>query len=361
MEYLGAQNDVLRDVRVEDQLKYQTVEEGLERPLLLQGAYARVATPGAEPKASLAVTGGFRRGELIRDFITGPRQTMYQLSRKYIIPASERVYVDGMQLTNGTDYTIVYTAGQLSFLNPESIDDLSVIWVEYEADLMPVKDLGSLSLIDMLPADNEVGTWVQTGGVSLITDQTGLYNRIDGGAPKYIDRGWVSSVYVNYSSGCPHHPGGHSRHGQRCECRGHLQLRQAFLVAAHQRTHLRGAGHGAVHRLCRVRLSHPFLHRAQHQREGRCLAYSIELFTNEIINRKTQAGSNMGNAFKQWMVAARAAASPVHGMEIGARVVEMQDLTAPSQQVLDANREAGARSFHHGLPVQKALPLHAGW
>ena len=182
-EYLGAQNDVLRDVRVEDQLKYQTVEEGLERPLLLQGAYARVATPGAEPKASLATTGGFRRGELVRDFITGPRQTTYTLSKKYIVPASERVYVDGMQLTNGTDYTIVYTAGQLSFLNPESIDDLSVIWVEYEADLMPVKGLGSLSLLDMLPADNEVGTWVQTGGVQLITDQTGLYNKIDGGAP----------------------------------------------------------------------------------------------------------------------------------------------------------------------------------
>jgi hypothetical protein len=60
---------------------------------------------------------------------------------------------------------------------------------------------GSSSLLDTLPADNEVGTWVQTGGVQLITDQTGLYNRVDGAAPKYIDRGWVSSVYVNYSQG----------------------------------------------------------------------------------------------------------------------------------------------------------------
>ena len=60
---------------------------------------------------------------------------------------------------------------------------------------------GSSSLLDMLPPDNEVDTWVQTGGVSLITDQTGLYSRIDGGAPKYIDRGWVSSAYVNYSQG----------------------------------------------------------------------------------------------------------------------------------------------------------------
>jgi hypothetical protein len=59
----------------------------------------------------------------------------------------------------------------------------------------------SIPLLDMLPADNEVNTWLQTGGVSLIIDQTGLYNRIDGAAPKYIDRGWVSSVYANYSQG----------------------------------------------------------------------------------------------------------------------------------------------------------------
>jgi hypothetical protein len=60
---------------------------------------------------------------------------------------------------------------------------------------------GTSSLLDMLPADDEIGTWVQTGGVELITDETALYARIDGGAPKYIDRGWGSSVYVDYSQG----------------------------------------------------------------------------------------------------------------------------------------------------------------
>ena len=251
---MGAQNDVLRDARVQDQLKYQTVEEGLDRPLLLQGAYAKVATPGAEPKASLAVTGGFRRGELVRDFITGPRQTTYQLSRKYIVPASERVYVDGVQLTSGTDYTIVYTAGQLSFLTPETIDDLSVIWVEYEADLMPVKNLGSLSLLDLLPADNEVGTWVQTGGVQLITSQTGLYNQIDGAAPKYIDRGWVSSVYVNYSQGSRVIQVVIHDMGNGDGCPGHIQLRSAGRAHECPRLGKRGGGHGPGHRLCRLRL-----------------------------------------------------------------------------------------------------------
>jgi hypothetical protein len=67
-----------------------------------------------------------------------------------------------------------------------------------------VPDGGTASsswLLDMLPADNEVDTWVHAGDPQLITDQTGLYNRIDGAAPKYIDRGWVGSVYANYSQG----------------------------------------------------------------------------------------------------------------------------------------------------------------
>lgn len=55
--------------------------------------------------------------------------------------------------------------------------------------------------IDMLPADNEVGNWVHTGGISLATDQTGLFNRIAGAAPKYIDRGWVSAAYADYDDG----------------------------------------------------------------------------------------------------------------------------------------------------------------
>ena len=355
-EYLGAQNDVLRDVRVEDQLKYQTVEEGLERPLLLQGAYARVATPGAEPKASLATTGGFRRGELVRDFITGPRQTTYTLSKKYIVPASERVYVDGMQLTNGTDYTIVYTAGQLSFLNPESIDDLSVIWVEYEADLMPVKGLGSLSLLDMLPADNEVGTWVQTGGVQLITDQTGLYNKIDGGAPKYIDRGWVSSVYVNYSQGARviqvaiHDMG---------NVTGSEAIYNAYLPAA--RLAIPGLANAVVDlSLSGAYAAYAYLDRFYielniTEKDDASLT-SIELFSTEIINRKTQAGSNLGDAFKQWMVAARAAASPVHGMEVGARVVDMQNIGGQRQQVMDPLTGQPVSDPLTGLPIQRVTP-----
>jgi len=355
-EYMGAQNDVLRDVRVEDQLKYQTVEEGLDRPLLLQGAYAKVATPGAEPKASLSATGGFRRGELVRDFITGPRQAMYQLTKKYIVPASERVYVDGIQLTNGTDYTIVYTAGQLSFLNPESIDDLSVIWVEYEADLMPVKELGSLSLLDMLPADNEVGTWVQTGGVQLITDQTGLYNRIDGAAPKYIDRGWVSSVYVNFSQGSRTiqvaiHDMGNGANAQGIYNFALPPARQPINNLPNAVVDMGLSTAYAAY----AYLDHFYIELNISEKDDASLT-SIQLFTNEILNRKTQAGSNLGNAFKQWMVAARAAASPMHGMEVGARVVDMQDIGTQRQPLKDPLTGQPMFDPSTGLPIQKVTP-----
>jgi hypothetical protein len=355
-EYMGAQSDVLRDARVQDQLKYQTVEEGLDRPLLLQGAYAKVATPGAEPKASLAVTGGFRRGELVRDFITGPRQTTYQLSRKYIVPASERVYVDGVQLTSGTDYTIVYTAGQLSFLTPETIDDLSVIWVEYEADLMPVKNLGSLSLLDLLPADNEVGTWVQTGGVSLITDQTGLYNRIDGAAPKYIDRGWVSSVYVNYSQG-----------SRTIQVAIHDMGNQTYAQAIYNfalpaaRMDIPGLSNAVVDMgltsayAAYAFLDHFYIEINISAKDDPSLT-SIKLFMNEIVNRKSQAGANSGDPFKQWMVAARAATSPVHGMEVGVRAVDMQNTGGQRTPVLDPLTGQPMIDPSTGAPVQKATP-----
>jgi len=325
VEYLGAQNDALRDVRMEDKLKYQTLEEGIERPLLVQGAYARAATPGAEPKASLTATAGFRRGELVRDFITGPRQTVYNLSRKYIVPGSERVYVDGELLTNGTDYTVVNTAGQLAFLNPERIDDLSVISVEYEADLTPKKDLGSLSLLDMLPADNEVGTWARSGEATLITDESGLYTQIDGGAPKYIERGWVSSVYVKYVQGARniqvaiHDMGSDS---------GAQAIYNFSLPAA--RMPIPGIDNAVVQMdLSAAYSAFAYLDRFYIElnigsKDDASLS-SIELFANQVVKRKSQAGANSGDQFKQWMMATRAATSPVQGMEIGARVAQLQN------------------------------------
>ncbi|HEX7597771.1 MAG TPA: hypothetical protein VF518_06125, partial [Polyangia bacterium] len=72
----------------------------------------------------------------------------------------------------------------------------------------------------------------------------------------------------------------------------------------------------------------------------------VELFTNQILNRKAQAGANEGDQFRQWLVSGRATASPVKGMEIGARVVEMQDVQ-DQPQVIDP--------LTRGI-VQRAMP-----
>jgi hypothetical protein len=57
---------------------------------------------------------------------------------------------------------------------------------------------GSSSPLAMLPADNQIGSWALSGVPVLVSQDTALYNMIDGAAPKYIDRGWVSSAYATY-------------------------------------------------------------------------------------------------------------------------------------------------------------------
>jgi hypothetical protein len=346
IEYLGNQNDVVRDVRVEDKLKYRYVEEGLERQLLLQGAHVGMATPGAEPKASMSIDAGFRRGQVVRDFITGPRQDTYQLSQKYILPGTDRVYVDGELLNNGTDYTIVYTAGQLLFLNPERVDDLSVITVEYEHDLVPKKDLGTLSLSSRLPVTNEIGNWALSGTPAIISNDTALYSQIDGGAPKYIDRGWISSVYAVYQQG-----------GSSIQVQIHNMGTPENAQAIYQfdlpvsRLALNTLPDGTVNAVVDMGQSSSYQAEAVvdqyvieaniDDRSDAALAY-IKTFTMEILNRSKQAGASLGDQFKEWMVATRVAASPVHGMEIGARAVELQQM----DDTRDANGNLVSPALH---------------
>lgn len=332
IEYLGNQNDVVRDVRIEDKLKYRYVEEGLDRQLLLQGAHLGIATAGAEPKASMTVDAGFRRGQVVRDFITGPRQDVYNLSQRYILPGTDRVYVDGELLNNGVDYTIVYTAGQLLFLNPERIDDLSVITVEYERDLVPKKSLGNLSLSARLPVTNEIGTWALTGTPAVISTDTGLYNQIDGGAPKYIDRGWVSSVYATYQQG-----------GSTVQVAIHDMGSQDNAQSIYQfdlpvsRIAVPGITTTPTQDAA-IDMSMPTAYYAEaysgqyyieiniSDHSDAALAY-IKTFTLEVFNRGSQAGEHLGDQFKEWMVAARGAVSPVKGMELGARVVRLEQVS----------------------------------
>jgi hypothetical protein len=325
LEYLGNQKDAVREVQVEDKLKYRYLEEGLERPLLLQGAHARLATPGQDSKVKVNIDGGFRRGVVVRDFLTGPRQEVYQLTKKYIIPGTERVYVDGELLTSGTDYSIVYPAGQLAFLNPERLDDLSVVFVEYEYDVMPRKDLGTLSVLDMLPADREVGDWQRAGEARMVAEETALYNQIDGAAPKYIDRGWSRSVYAEFRQG--------SRtiqvaiHDMTSESNAE-GIFSYDLPAARQKL----AGRDNV--VLDMGLATAYATKAHTDRfyielsideKSDAAKESLKLFTLQILDRKEKAGANTGDQFREWIAAVRTAVSPGKGVEVGARAVERRE------------------------------------
>ena len=355
IEYLGNQNDVVRDVRIEDKLKYRYIEEGLDRQLLMQGAHVGLATPGAEPKAKLEVDMGFRRGQLVRDFLTGPWQENYQLSQKYILPGSERVYVDGELLNNGTDYTMVYPSGQITFLNRERIDDLSVITVEYERDLMPKKNPGNLSLQARLPGSNEIGSWALSGTPAMISSDTALYNQIDGGAPKYIDRGWLASVYATYQqSGGSIQVAIHNM--------GTLENAEAIfnydLPVSRLEINKIPDPHTPTSIIPNavVDMGLPTAYKAIAFTDKYYIEVSIDdhsdaalvfvkTFALLILNRGTLVTENLGDAFKEALLAARAAVSPVQGMEVGARAVQLQQLSGT--RYTDANgNPAETRPMH---------------
>jgi hypothetical protein len=340
IEYLGNQNDVVRDVRIEDKLKYRYVEEGLDRQLLLQGAHVGMATPGAEPKAKLEVDVGFRRGQVVRDFLTGPWQEIYQLSQKYILSGTERVYVDGELLNNGTDYTMVYSAGQLTFLDRERIDDLSVITIEYERDLMPKKSLGALSLQARLPVSNEIGTWVLAGTPTMVSTDTGLYSQLDGGAPKYIDRGWIAGVFATYQQSGGSLQAWIQNMGtpDNAQTIFNFDLPNSRLTISTTQDPKNPNDPNAKIPNAVVDIGLPTSYKAfafvdQYyievsidDRSDAALVY-VKTFTLQILNRATQAGSNLGDQFKEMLVAARAAVAPVKGMEIGVRAAQLQQMS----------------------------------
>ncbi len=322
-QYQGTPDDVVRDLIVEDRFKYRTQEEGLERPLLLQGGQARLASPGEPPKVAVTPAGGQRRGVVVRDFLSGPRQAIYGLSKRYILPGSERVWVDGELLTNGSDYTLIYPAGQLAFLDPERVDDLSVIEVEYEFDLVPKKGLGVLSVLDLLPADKEVGDWAKTGAAQLISEESGLYAQIDGAAPKYIDRGWVKSVYAEYRQGgrtlrvAIHDLGTEASAlslydfdlpPAREPVEGHeglvldLGLATAYAAKAHTGSY--------------------YLELSIDEKSDAAKA-SLQLFAIQILDRGTNAGANVAGVAPEWLASVRGAVNPVQGLEVGARAVQL--------------------------------------
>ena len=327
VEYIGNKHDILRQIDVSDKLQYRYLEEGLDRPLLLQGARMKLSTPDLESKGAAEIHAGFRRGQVVRDFLTGPRQNVYQLTTKNIIPATERVTVDGMLLTSGMDYTIVYPAAQLTFLNPERIDDLSVISVEYEVDLMPKKDLGNLSALDLLPSNNEVGQWVQSGTPNVITDEAGLYNQIDGAAPKYINHGWTESVYATYQQANEQiqvaiHDMGSTANAQA--------LFNYELPLDRQNTNpslgTSVIDLGLTTAYASYSWTDRFVIELSISDKTDASKASLIVFTLEVLNRKQNAGAESGDPLREFLVSERVSVKPSSDVEIGARAVHVQQI-----------------------------------
>ncbi|KPJ73758.1 hypothetical protein AMJ52_03260 [candidate division TA06 bacterium DG_78] len=59
------------------------------------------------------------------------QSVFYFLSHKPILKKSEKIYVDGTQVTSGIDYIIDYTSGILLFLNEDIVSDFSEIEIHY--------------------------------------------------------------------------------------------------------------------------------------------------------------------------------------------------------------------------------------
>ncbi len=338
-EYLGTVGDIVREVKVEDALAVKTLEEGLESPVLLMGGRGRFASPGAEPTMSATVDVGVRRGLSDRNFFTGRRQEVYQLSHRYVLPGTERVYLDGELLTTGREYTIIYPAGQLAFLDPEKVDDLSIIEVEYEYDVLPKKGLGVISLLDLLPADNEVGAWVRSGEPTVISEESGLYAQIDGAAPKYIDRGWRRSVYVEY------------RQGSRTialaihDMETPTQAKDIYdydLPAARESVGDRDnmvLDIGLATSYAAKSYGEAFYIELSIDEKSDPAKQSLKLFAIQVLDRGETAGEYTVDDFREIYSAARAAWSPARGVEFGARAVQIGGIDDDSVPLTRRRRE----------------------
>ena len=356
VEYLGNERDLVREVRAGDKISYRTVEEGLERPFPLIGGHARVASPGAEPALQATGDAGQRRGLSARDFFYRSRQDVYQLGHRYVLPGSERVTVDGELLVSGVDYTLIYSAGQLAFLDPERVDELSIVQVDYEYDLVSRKGLGVLSILDFLPADREVGDWVRSGDARQVSEESGLYAQIDGAAPKYIDRGWIRSVYGEYRQG--------SRSLQVAvhDMGTEAQARNIFsfdLPAARETV----SGHDDV--VIDIGLSNSYAVKAVSKNyyfelaideKSDAAKQTLRLFALQVLDRAESAGESRVPGPRPAFAAARVAASPASGLELGARA--LRQTPGPLEAANSGTKTPGLSGG--GLDVRLERPVGDG-
>ena len=60
-------------------------------------------------------------------------------------------------------------------------------------------DTSLLEPIDLIPDDGEISGWLWDGSPAQATDQSSLYDLINGGAVEFVERGFISGVLERYS------------------------------------------------------------------------------------------------------------------------------------------------------------------
>ncbi len=205
--FRGNDEDTLRELILSDELRLRDSEDrhDLVDDAWLEGigVYQRMGNSKSRKVDPVTVDSeiGLRRGVRVREYFRGSIDYTYRLSHQYITPRSDVVKVDGQILDRDVDYIITHTTGQLTFLNPDKVNALSLIEVTYTYEQVPRKDTASTSILEMLPWDKEIGGFARSSSPVYVSDETGLYKKIDGGAPKYLDRGWMESVFQDYVQG----------------------------------------------------------------------------------------------------------------------------------------------------------------
>lgn len=96
----------------------------------LQGMMGEITLKGFKTQAALGLE-GTRKGHETLSPKDGKRGPYFIDSRQPIIPASERVWLDGTLLERGWDYTLEYSTGELLFNNQLYFDENSKIEVDY--------------------------------------------------------------------------------------------------------------------------------------------------------------------------------------------------------------------------------------